>query len=211
MKQGVSLQRRGYGYLGRKRYDDVGFDSNVATRSLSDLDSKHDIETSAEAYQMSMALWVFSNKRLASIAEWQAAIDTEGYPLRLSNEAAFDELDGFLPMQLRGEQTGFECYRDDPQQLEFGEPYSNIARKWKFALGLRWVGSSLNELRAAWMAATAYASATEGKIFDDQEGKLRSAAEARPVVASVEREPPNTDHVVDLVLRKLKLGPYRET
>jgi hypothetical protein len=79
-------------------------------------------------------------------------------------------------------------------------------------LALRWVGSKVDELRAAWMAGTAYAQATDGVIFDDQEGKFRNATEARDVVRDVELDIPDIDRkaLVDQVLQDLKLGPYRE-
>ncbi len=159
---------------------------------------------------MSMELWVFSDKQLNSIAEWQHAIDVEGYPLKLAQEAQFNNLQGFLPARLRGEPCGFECYHDNTATLMRGNPDVDFGHAWAFALALRWVGSSLNELRAAWMAGTAYAEATGGMIFDDQEGKLRNLTEARQVVREVEQDVPDTDWVVDQVLRDLKLGPYRE-
>lgn len=43
---------------------------------------------------MSMELFVLSDRRLASIAEWQRAINAESFPLRLSPETPFEELDG---------------------------------------------------------------------------------------------------------------------
>jgi hypothetical protein len=78
-------------------------------------------------------------------------------------------------------------------------------------LAFRWRGD-FNELRAAWIAGSAYARATDGMVFDDQEGKVRSAAEASEV-ARVEYEAPDPDvgSAVDKVLRDLKLGPYSET
>jgi hypothetical protein len=160
---------------------------------------------------MSMELWVFSDKQLNSIPEWQKAIDAEGYPLKFTDEIAFQELQGFLPVQLRSEKTGFECYHDDAGELIRSNSDINFGHAWNFVLGFRWVGSSLNELRAAWMAGTAYAQATDGMIFDGQEGKFRNAMEAREVVREVERDVPDTDWIVDKVLRDLKLGPYRET
>jgi hypothetical protein len=159
---------------------------------------------------MSMELWVFSDKQLNSVSEWQHAIDAELYPLKLTQGVQFENLQGFLPAQLRGEQSGFECYHDNAEALMRGSPDVDFGRAWRFALGIRWVGSSLKELRAAWMAGTAYAQATDGMILDDQEGKLRNPTEARQVVQEVERDLPNTDWVVDQVLRELKLGPYRE-
>lgn len=160
---------------------------------------------------MSMELWIFSDRQLSSIVDWQAAIDAEGYPLKLGDATPLENLKGFLPAQLRGGPAGFECYHDDAADLLSRNPDINFGHAWSFALGLRWVGSSLGELRAAWMAATAYAVATDGMIFDDQEGKFRNAIEAREVVRDVERDVPNMDWVVDEVLRDLKLGPYRET
>jgi hypothetical protein len=159
---------------------------------------------------MSMELWVFSDKKLNTISEWQHAIDAEDYPLKLTQGVQFENLKGFLPAQLRGETCGFECYWDNADALMRGSPDVNFGDAWKFALALRWMGSSPNELRAAWMAGMAYARATDGVIFDDQEGKLRNPTEARQVVQEVERDWPDTDWVVDQVLRNLKLGPYSE-
>ena len=164
---------------------------------------------------MAMELWVLSDKQLNTIEEWQGAIDAEGYPLQLSDETPFGELRGFLPAHLRGQLTGFEC--DHWPAREFMRDVHEIsendfARDWKYVLAFRWRGD-FNELRAAWMAGAAYAHATCGVIFDDQEAKIRNAAEAREVVRDVDRDDPVIDHeaLVDNVLRELKLGPYRET
>jgi hypothetical protein len=160
---------------------------------------------------MAMELWVLSDKQLNSIAEWQSAIDIEGFPLKLSEKLQFEKLDGFLPSHLRGDLTGFECnhwnaseFMRDASDIDFGHD-------WKYVLAFRW-GGNFNELRAAWIAGASYAQATGGVVFDDQEGKIRNAAEAREV-ARVEYETPdpNVKSVVDKVLRDLKLGPYRET
>lgn len=139
---------------------------------------------------MSMELWIFSDRQLGSVAQWQAAVDAESYPLRLSTEAQFEQLSGFFPMQLRGELTGFECYHDDAAELMSAMSDVNFGREWKHALGFRWLGSKISELRAAWMAATAYAQATDGVILDDQEMRLRNATEARDVIRDVEQEMP---------------------
>jgi hypothetical protein len=137
---------------------------------------------------MSMELWVFSDKQLRSIADWQSAIDAEAYPLQLSNETPFDRLRGFLPSHLRADLTGFECYHDDAAELMHANPDIEFSRAWKYALGLRWVGSDMEGLCAAWMAATAYARATDGVVFDDQETMLRTAVEAREVVREFEQD-----------------------
>jgi hypothetical protein len=134
---------------------------------------------------MSMELWIFSDRQLNSVAEWQEAIDREGYPLVLSSEAVVSELNGFFPMHLRGDLTGFECYHDDAAEFMQANPTVDFDRHWKYALGFRW-GGNFNELRAAWMAATAYARATDGVIVDDQELMIHTPAMAREVVREVE-------------------------
>ena len=158
---------------------------------------------------MAMELWVLSDRQLNSVSEWQTAIDAEAYPLKLTSDIAFDDLRGFFPAQLHGKPTGFECYHDEVSPLISNNPDVDFGHAWAFALAFRW-GSRIEELRAAWMAGTAYAHAVDGMIFDDQEGKFRNATEARQVVRDIERDVPNMDRIVDEVLRNAKLGPYRE-
>jgi hypothetical protein len=133
---------------------------------------------------MAMELWVLSDKKVGSIAEWQAAIDVEKIPLILSDERALDKINGCLPAQLRGQPTGCECshwpaadFMRDMSKVDFGHV-------WKHVLAFRW-GADFNELRAAWIAGSAYARAADGIVFDDQEGKIRNAADA---VATARRE-----------------------
>jgi hypothetical protein len=146
---------------------------------------------------MAMELWVFSDRQLNSVAEWQAGIDAEGYPLRLSIDRMFEKLRGFLPSYLRGELAGFETYHQDAGALIRSNPGIHFDHEWKYALGFRWLSSKANELRAAWMAATAYAQATDGIIIDDQAAKFHNAAEARQVVSDVDRDLPGDQLVID--------------
>lgn len=159
---------------------------------------------------MAMELWVLSDIKLNSITEWQSAIDASGLPLRLSGQIAFQKLNGFLPAQLGRQQTGFECNHWPADQLIHDFPKVDFGHEWKFALACRWRGD-FNELRAAWVAGAAYAQATNGILFDDQEGKIRSAEEAGEV-ARREYEAPDPDikSMTDQILRDLKLGPYSE-
>lgn len=163
---------------------------------------------------MSMELWVLSHDRLKSMAAWQAAVDAEGYPLQLSDDVPFESLDGFLPSRLRQKPTGFECYHDNAVELMQAHSDIDFGQSWQHVLGLRWLGSKKDELCAAWIAATAYAQATGGVVFDGQEAKVRNAAEAREV-AKAEYKTPEVDvdigSIVDRILRQLKLGPYRES
>ncbi len=135
---------------------------------------------------MSMELWVLSDGQLNSIAEWQAAIDAEGYSLNLAKDALFEKLNGFLQCHLREELTGFECYRDDAAALIRNNAGFNFGHDWKYALGFRWLRSKQNETLAAWMAGTAYARATAGIIINDQDSQLRTATQSSEVVRDIE-------------------------
>ena len=160
---------------------------------------------------MAMEMFVLSDRELTSISEWQAAIDAEGYPLQLSPDVDFKTHSGFLPTHLRGKLTGFEC--DHFPADEFMREMSGVdfGRDWKYVLAFRWCGD-FNEMRAALIAGSAYAKATHGVVFDDQERKVRNAVEAlREARTGYESPDPDAGPVVDKVLQNLKLGPYRET
>jgi hypothetical protein len=135
---------------------------------------------------MSMEICILSDIRLTSISEWQQAVDLEGFPLRLCDEKPFAELRGFLPSILRDRQTGFECYHVDARELI--ETYDNIqfGREWKYAIELVW-GGDFAEMQAACMAATAYARATSGIVFDPQASRLLTASQAVEMVQDNER------------------------
>ena len=135
---------------------------------------------------MSMELWALSDRQLNSIAEWQDAIAAEGFTLALAKDVSFERLNGFLPCQLRGELTGFECYRDDAAALMRNNEGFNFGHEWKYALGFRWLGSKQSETLAAWMAGTAYPRATAGIIINDQDSVLRTAAHSAEVVRDIE-------------------------
>jgi hypothetical protein len=76
-------------------------------------------------------------------------------------------------------------------------PEVHFGRDWKYVLAFRWIGD-FNELEAAWMAAAAYATATIGIVFDDWEGKGRTAIEARQVVQDIQRDMPKVEAMGEL-------------
>jgi hypothetical protein len=128
---------------------------------------------------IAMELFVLSDRRLASIAEWQRAISAEGFHLVLSTQTQFDALDGFLPAELLDgflpaelveKQTGFECAHRDPQTLISEHPKFEIAARRSYALAFRWDGLDIFQTAAAWMAGAAYAKAADGMLFDDGVG-----------------------------------------
>jgi hypothetical protein len=149
-----------------------------------------------------MELHVLSNRSLRSVAEWQRAIEAEKYPLRLTADVQLTTLQGFLPATLNGKQTGFECYQDDAgKTMKFlGSGYFD--RRWSFALGFRWRGD-IDELDAAWMAATAYASGTGGIIFDHEKAKVLTPEQAREVVGTIAQDRPRFEAFMSGLKQKL--------
>lgn len=148
---------------------------------------------------MAMELFVLSDQQLPSVTEWQVAIDGEGYPLRLDGNKPIEALRGFLPARLRDVKTGFECNPWPAEEFMRDMPGVNFGHAWRYALAFRW-GSNLSQVPAVWMAATAYAKATDGVVFDEEAGITRSAADARMVIDQIERQMPE----MEALLRNLQ-------
>ena len=157
---------------------------------------------------MSMELAIFSDRQLSSIQEWQAAVDAEGYPLRLSPDMVFERLSGFFPMHLRGELTGFECYHENAADLIGNHPDIKFDHDWKYCLAFVWLGSKWKELLAAWMAGTAYALATDGIVFDAEQEKFVTPDEARRIVHEFEHPTPAQQAAMDEVRREFGYDPW---
>jgi hypothetical protein len=155
---------------------------------------------------MSMEIYVLSDRRLTSMAEWQAAIDGERRDLRLPDDAVFSGLSGFLPVRMNGLATGFECdHWDVADILDASSDDVDFGHRWVHALAFRW-GASFEANRAAWMAAAAYARATDGVVFDPQLGDLATPERAAEIVRELEASPINEAVILDM-LRKAGLIP----
>lgn len=148
---------------------------------------------------MSMELRLLSDRRLSTIGEWQNAITAEAFPLQLSDETSLDAVNGFLPSHLRGKFTGFECNHWDANDVMAAYPGVDFGHDWKYALAFRWSGSKRDEMLAAWMAATAYARATAGVVFDELDGKIRTASQALEIVRDLESD---DQHIVDAAVKE---------
>lgn len=153
---------------------------------------------------MSMELHVLSDRQLASIAEWQRAIDAKGFPLKLAADVDLSAAQGLLPARLDGRETGFECFHDDANETMESLGKSNFDHRWRFALGLRWLGSRMDELYAAWMAAAAYAAATDGVVFDHEEGKVFTPRRARDRVAKLMRDRSRLEAIMEAIKKEFE-------
>jgi hypothetical protein len=147
---------------------------------------------------MSMQICVLADSLLTSIAEWQKAIDAEGFPLRLSDA----DPDRNLAAQLREEETSIEYGVHD--FLELKEVYKNVSfgHDWTYAIAFTW-SSDFAEQIATWMAAAAYASATRGVIFDEQEGTVRSSEETLKVIHEIEQRRPEMEAILQNYIERV--------
>jgi hypothetical protein len=149
---------------------------------------------------------VLSDRRLASIAEWQDAIDATGFALRLSSETPFDELDGFLPAQLGERSTGFECRHWPADGLIVESPDLDFGRRrWRHALSFRCGGMDIWETPAALMAG-----ATDGIVLDCEEGRLLTPQQAAENARDMERDMPRLEAALRGELERLRLEPAEQ-
>jgi hypothetical protein len=155
-------------------------------------------------FDMAMELFVLSDRMLGSIAEWQRAIDADGFPLRLSDKTPFSELNGILPVQLEGHETEFECNQWDARELAEDYADMDFGKPWAHALAFRWGGLSVRSTPAVYMAAAAYARATDGAIFDCEEGKIITPQHAGEVARDSLRDVPKMEAALRLALERLK-------
>jgi hypothetical protein len=138
---------------------------------------------------MSMEIHILSDRLLTSIAAWQAAIDAEGFDLKLDQEVQLQTTSGFVPAMLHGKLSGFECYHDDFRELKASYsdvPYFKSCPDWKQVLSFRW-GSLAHEGVSVFMASAAYAKATEGVVYDPEDGKILTQKEVRALVGVFEK------------------------
>ncbi len=134
-----------------------------------------------------MELYVISPRRLQTISEWQDAIDQLGFPIRLEAGVDFKSTSGFLPLRLHGRLSGFEC--DHWTFDDIKEIYANhhINPKFKHVLAFRW-GGNYDELISATQASAAYAIATDGLLFDCQEGHFISNEKLIQMANTIEEQ-----------------------
>lgn len=151
---------------------------------------------------MSMEAYVLSDRRLASMADWQRSIDAEGFKLRLSKERPFDGLRGYLPAILGEKQAGFECDHWDADRLMDEYPEIHFGHRWTHALAFRW-GADLNACQAAYMALAAYVKASGGIVLDCEEGKLLTPQQALDIARKMESNTPAIERAIQDCLNKL--------
>jgi len=88
--------------------------------------------------------------------------------------------------------------------LELKETYKHVSfgQDWTYAITFTWSSDFAEEI-ASWMAATAYARATNGIIFDEQEGKLFTADQSLLVAREIERRRPELEAILRTYVEQL--------
>ena len=145
-----------------------------------------------------MQICVLTDSRLSSIAEWQKAIDAEGFPLRLSDA----DSNRNLAARLRDEETSIEYGIYDFRELNETYKHVSFGHDWTYAIAFTWSSNFAEEI-AAWMGATAYARATDGAIFDEQEGKLFTPDESVQITREIERRRPEKEAILSAYVKRL--------
>jgi len=152
---------------------------------------------------MSMEIYVLSDRRLASIVEWQRAIDRNGFPLCLSAARSVAELHGALPVMLRGRATAFECDHRNADTLMAEMPDVAFRRRWRYALAFRW-GADIDAGVSAYLAAAAYAQDTAGRILTADDGELISPDRAATIAGELEQGRPLIEEAVRRALERFR-------
>jgi hypothetical protein len=147
---------------------------------------------------MSIQICVLTDSLIAGIAEWQRVIDSEDFPLRISD----DDPNRNLAARLHGEEAEISYDAHDFSELKDTYKAKNFGRDWKYAVAFTW-SSDVADAIASWMAATAYARATDGIVFDEQEGKLLTPEESLRVVRELERDRPEMEAALRSFVQQL--------
>jgi hypothetical protein len=153
---------------------------------------------------MSMEIFVLSDRKLASIAEWQHAIDQEGFDLKLDTPRPIEKLSGHLPAQRAGAHAGFECDHFEPTELLDQEELADVdfGHRWTQMLAFRFGGDFL-ALWGAFVAAAAYARVTGGVVFDGESGEVLTPDKAAEIAREVERDLPKLEEIARNVAEKV--------
>ncbi|MBK8008460.1 MAG: hypothetical protein IPK23_08525 [Rhizobiales bacterium] len=93
------------------------------------------------------------------------------------------------PLLLNGKLSGFECDHWTVEDIKESLIFHNLALdpNSRHVLAFRW-GGNFDELISATQASAAYAIATNGVVFDPQEGEILSNERSLQIAQNVEKE-----------------------
>ena len=144
---------------------------------------------------MSQEGYVLSNRVLSTQAQWQEHISALGFNLTLHSTQDIQTRHGHLPAVWNGREAGFEC---GPAELtEIVNTYRTIDfhGPWTYAFAFYW--STLSGCLGAWIAMAAYAGATNGVVFDPQDGEILAAKVAARAARETELNLPRIEAIIN--------------
>lgn len=141
---------------------------------------------------------VLTRSPLLSLAQWQAALDAERYPLRLVSIEGSTDSAGTVRAELSGGVTAFTIRRLAPSEVIGAQHQREVTTVWHHAIGFRDVGTGHSAF-AATLAACAYAPRAWGVLYDpdDEDG----------FITDVERLRAGLRDLIGFELHRLGLAP----
>jgi hypothetical protein len=127
---------------------------------------------------MSMETHVFFRGKLPSKSALSRAMKELGFPFSITPATgSLDAQKGFMPMKLRGEETGveFDVFGDRIAIEEFAD--AGVDASFERRASLRW-GGDFEEAVAGMCVAAALAKLVDGVVFDEAEDRLLSVDDA---------------------------------
>jgi hypothetical protein len=115
---------------------------------------------------------------MPDVRRWQAGIDAAGFELRLDSSLVVETDTGYLPVKMKGRDSGFEFDLSPVSDVleAYPELKTKVAGRDRSA-NFRW-GGHLAEMACALVASAILATLTDGLLFDPQEGTLSDSASA---------------------------------
>jgi hypothetical protein len=146
---------------------------------------------------MAMELFVFSDTRLETIAEWNAVLSEIGFDVVIEEDRRVADLSGSQPTKLRGRDVWIEYDHFSPTEFFAEQDYVQKERDWKFLLAFRF-GGDLYALTAVLMAAAAYAKATDGVVLDEYEPVFRSWQQVAKMATDNDLDTPRLEALMNV-------------
>jgi len=108
-----------------------------------------------------------------------------------------------LPARFRDKATAFQCDHRKAAELIAESSDIDFGRQWRYALAFRW-GSNVYDGISAYLAASAYARATDGVVLDCEDGKIISAERAAERGWDLEKSIPMIEAAVRKVAEQFR-------
>ncbi|WP_336488497.1 hypothetical protein [Methylobacterium nigriterrae] len=137
---------------------------------------------------MSFEAYIFCDKVIHSVSEWQRHINDLGFPVRIESSRELMSSKGHLPAVWSDREVGFEFGPIDRDDVIETYDDVDLGGPWTHAFALYW--NTLPGFIGAWVCAAAYAKAVNGIVFDPQESLvLHPIAAARHAQAAIDTLP----------------------